>query len=316
VDTRADIWALGVVLYELLVNQPPFWRGAFAEVLASIMRDPAPPLAESLPDAPPELGAVIARCLEKEPGKRFANVAMLARALLPFGPPHAEAAVVKMERLLGAAEVTMDLLPLLDDSPSSIAARPSRAERTPPSLPAAIRNLREPAPTRGAAARIGLTAGVFLAGVAATLLIRQLAGAPPRPDVATAAPAVTASATAASATAAPSASSPPPAPAPNASASASSPPPAPAEVSITISTAPAGTRVYRGDALLGTVPGAVQLPRGAAALTLRFTADGYVPAELSVVPDMDRLLAVGLVRAPRATPSPPAPTTPKDLEPF
>lgn len=86
VDTRTDIWALGVVLYELLSAQVPFEAESIAEVCALVLGAPPRPIEEARPDVPPQLAAVITRCLQKEPDARFATVAELAEALDPFVP--------------------------------------------------------------------------------------------------------------------------------------------------------------------------------------------------------------------------------------
>jgi serine/threonine protein kinase len=80
VDTRADHWALGVILYELIAGQLPFGAETVSGVLVAVCFD-TPPL---LTDAPYELARVIARCMEREPEGRFDDVADLARALAPF----------------------------------------------------------------------------------------------------------------------------------------------------------------------------------------------------------------------------------------
>jgi serine/threonine-protein kinase len=98
VDARSDVWALGVVLFELLAAQPPFAGATPPEVHAQVLAGAAPRLPRS--DVPDGLRAVVARCLEKEPARRFAGVMALARALAPFGPPGAEA---RLARLTGAA---------------------------------------------------------------------------------------------------------------------------------------------------------------------------------------------------------------------
>jgi serine/threonine protein kinase len=66
-DARSDIWALGVVLYELATGKRPFEGQTGFDLTAAILRQPPPPLPSSVP-AP--LAGVIERCLAKEPGER------------------------------------------------------------------------------------------------------------------------------------------------------------------------------------------------------------------------------------------------------
>jgi tRNA A-37 threonylcarbamoyl transferase component Bud32 len=84
VDQRADIWALGIVLYELLTGSAPFSATTAPALLAQIVADPPRPLRPLRPEVPKALEAVIARCLEKEPARRFADIPELARELSRF----------------------------------------------------------------------------------------------------------------------------------------------------------------------------------------------------------------------------------------
>jgi tetratricopeptide (TPR) repeat protein len=92
VDPRADIFALGCVLFEMVTGRRVFARPTATETLAAILSTPAPEVSASGTDAPPELGRVVARCLEKQPGARFQSASDLAFALrammtAPVGTP-------------------------------------------------------------------------------------------------------------------------------------------------------------------------------------------------------------------------------------
>jgi serine/threonine protein kinase len=80
VDHRADIYSLGVMLFELLTGAVPF-EGRYAEVLVQVSTKPVPSIKELRPDAPAALATVVARCLAKAPAARLQKAEDVARDL-------------------------------------------------------------------------------------------------------------------------------------------------------------------------------------------------------------------------------------------
>jgi YVTN family beta-propeller protein len=86
VDGRADVYALGCVLYELLTGKVPFARDDDIAKLWAHISDPAPSPLELAPDTPRPLAAVTARCMEKDPADRFQTAGDMGRAALASVP--------------------------------------------------------------------------------------------------------------------------------------------------------------------------------------------------------------------------------------
>ncbi|MEZ4374559.1 MAG: protein kinase [Polyangiaceae bacterium] len=81
VDYRADIWALGIILYELLVGRTPFHGNTLAIVHARILVGKYEAPSKLQPELPPEIDEIVARCLQHSVDARFPTVAHLAIAL-------------------------------------------------------------------------------------------------------------------------------------------------------------------------------------------------------------------------------------------
>jgi serine/threonine-protein kinase len=106
VDARTDIWALGVVLYELLTGRTPFAGESIPRLVAAVLHDVPPPLASLGVDVPEGLEAAILRALQKVRNERFTSVGEFADSIALYAPPHAAVSAARVARVLAGGVAT------------------------------------------------------------------------------------------------------------------------------------------------------------------------------------------------------------------
>jgi predicted Ser/Thr protein kinase len=133
VDARADVYALGCVLFHTLAGGPPYQRDSDEATLWAHLHDDPPSLRANAPDAPPELQAVIDRALAKEPEARFQSAGDLGRAALAAV---GREAALRRDRVVArgaAAPADAETAASPDQAPTILAepAAPRRGARRP-----------------------------------------------------------------------------------------------------------------------------------------------------------------------------------------
>ena len=102
VDHRADIWALGAILYELLTGQMAFVGENIKEVLDRVLGEDPCPIPALRRDVPPDLIAIIGRALARDRDARWPTAATFARALAPFGSIGVLSGLASIQREVGS----------------------------------------------------------------------------------------------------------------------------------------------------------------------------------------------------------------------
>jgi eukaryotic-like serine/threonine-protein kinase len=297
IDARADIYALGVMLFEMCVGRVPFGGDGYGEVIVKHMTE-APPLARQIdPTCPDWLEGLIARCLVKERTQRIQTMAEL-RDILVQGlqtVPQVDGAGPRMPSmhpmmasrppgsitpLPGSVQLPGSVPPAMQSRPPQMGSQPPRSISTLGGSAAETAARTVPPKRRGTSIVLGgVVAGVAIGGVViAVLLGGKSKGKPAETPAA-----------AASVDAAPIAKATPPDAAPPAVR-----PPEATTVTIHIESEPPGATIKLGDKVLGVTPFDWVTEKSAKALEVELSKDGFLAKKQAITPSAASNIAVAL----------------------
>lgn len=131
IDSRADLWSLGVVTYELLSGAPPFDGDGVGEIFAAILEKDPKPLHEFLPNVPKEFSDIVTKCLQRKVEDRWPSAAELAGAVARFGTGAHADVVASCEQVLTRSKMLHQHTPVeVRRVADAIAAAAERARST------------------------------------------------------------------------------------------------------------------------------------------------------------------------------------------
>ena len=279
-DHRVDIYAVGVIMYELLTASVPFKADTFMGILTKhIFENPVPP-SQLNPEAgiPVEVEEIILKAMAKDRAERFQSMTEMAAAIAQ--------ASGRMTRPTGD---NPQLPPRRIASPSQTYAPAASLPR-----PSTVTELPDRPPRSSGPLLIGVIVALLVVGGVATAVVMR-GNEPERPPVPTR-----------------------PVRAPTTRPAAVKP--EAVTVEITVKSRPPGAAIFRGAPAagkepIGVTPKTVKLPRDDRSLLLTLRLEGYRDESIAIVPSKDKELIAPLTRKPspvvRRPPHPKRPPTPK-----
>jgi eukaryotic-like serine/threonine-protein kinase len=282
IDARSDVYALGIVMYEMLTGHVPFKGEGFGDIVVAHLTETPKKPSELRADIPPELDAIVMKAIEKEVEARFQSMEELGVALAD--PEKFAASPGVVAQLGAAAAATTAAVPIIDEPKSGPLAKATADQATlvatkkaNTTLSGAASEVRAPAPKSRRVALIGAAVGVAAAvGIAAVAL--KSSGTKPT------------------------ASLPPTMTAPVSPAPVVAPPPVekkPENVEVELKSDPPGASVVRSDGtVVGVTPVTMKLEKGSPALEVQLSLDGYRTEKRTITADNNREIDVNLLKAP------------------
>jgi len=157
VDARADLWALGVILFEMLSGEVPFAGETLPQICTSVMHGKPTRLQEVARHLPDALDAAVMRCLAKDPADRFATVGALADAIAQYGTASAKQSAEYIRRVeaTGPSSRTGDVPGSVPSSPAHAATMQSE-DSWDADLESRAKTVRQDASKKGAHRRPGV----------------------------------------------------------------------------------------------------------------------------------------------------------------
>jgi serine/threonine-protein kinase len=285
-DPRTDIYALGVMIFQVIAGRPPFVSKESIDVIVKHIREKPPELNSLVPEVPLEVNALVMKCLEKEPAARFQSMDELLEAMR---------VATSGQGLSGAFADPRTLSGLVPrtSTPVSIAgaATPNyTSQESVRSLEVELGSQHTETPKSRLPLIIGVSAvvalGAVLGGVVAFRAMKpEVVPEPPKPVVAVAPPPVA---------------------------------PKPVSVRFEIDSEPQGARVVRQGVEVGVTPFSLTLPRDGASpvqVELAFSLEGYEPSTV-IAQGLDGVVMVSQPLTKKPEPDPEPVKTPPTVRPI